>query len=543
MLRLCAFMCLLAMTLAIPRRQRQTTLAPTTQHRNEDPMKGYTSSKLGLIEELMRGYTEHGPNKDQETPVRSIQTQPSAELSPAFLAEYEEQDFTEEDFSKTQDHFGIPGQDYTKPVGEYPGSVTGTTGTKPYNNQQPESTVPKEALDNIHSNAQAWFDSLAESAGKFSAEDVASFRGIPGVNFPDYEDIPSTPFTCFDKQYLPGFYADMDTGCQVFHMCFENRKVSFLCPVGTVFNQALLTCDYWHHSDCSRTPLHYSSNVGIGYNPNRGQNPHDPTNEYEKGFSNHSSSHDTSKGTPVPETQVNTPRPNHETDQSRNSNQGTVVPEVNKGKQPPRKPAEPQDEYNFSAHRYLDLFLRFFPIKAKVTMFPENGQTKVEAITSIGDSMKQRITVYPVANNSKVVAEASIGERRRQNRPQVGGYSAVNQAPERQNQKKGKDIDQSVFNDIDDAFAIVRRVLEHVGRLLPRTTTVNNNEESTSNSGAAISGRRSSCRCRIGPHSHDRHHPGRPKHCRCHRPLTALNPRFIVKPVVTIYNRSTRVFK
>ncbi|GBM35848.1 hypothetical protein AVEN_134662-1 [Araneus ventricosus] len=314
-------------------------------------------------------------------------------------------------------------------------------------------------------------------------------------------------------------------------MCFDNRKVSFLCPVGTVFNQALLTCDYWQNTDCSRTPLHYDSNAGIG-RPNHGKNPYDDTNKYDKEPSEHntqdnSSSLDTSKGTVVPETQVHTPGTNQEADQSKNSNVGVVSSEVDQGKQSSRKPTKPRNEYNFSAYRYLDLFLRFFPIKAKVTMFPENGKTKVEAITSIGNSMRQRISVYPVANNSKIVAVASIGEKRRQNRPKAGGYSTVTQAPEIQNQRKSKDIDQSVFTDIDNAFAIVRRVLEHVGRLLPRTTTVTSNEGVTSN--PPISGRRSSCRCRIGSQSYNRQ-PGHPKHCRCYQPLPTLNPRFIVKP-------------
>ncbi|GFS48608.1 chitin-binding type-2 domain-containing protein [Trichonephila inaurata madagascariensis] len=44
---------------------------------------------------------------------------------------------------------------------------------------------------------------------------VGSIRGIPGVHYPDYSEIPVTSFTCSDKKYVPGFYADLETGCQV----------------------------------------------------------------------------------------------------------------------------------------------------------------------------------------------------------------------------------------------------------------------------------------------------------------------------------------
>ncbi|CAL1267547.1 unnamed protein product [Larinioides sclopetarius] len=86
---------------------------------------------------------------------------------------------------------------------------------------------------------------------------VGSFRAIPGVHFPNYDDIPITSFTCAGK-HIPGFYADLETGCQVFHVCYPHRRESFLCPVGTTFNQAILACDYWYSSNCSLAPLYYN---------------------------------------------------------------------------------------------------------------------------------------------------------------------------------------------------------------------------------------------------------------------------------------------
>ncbi|KAF8767858.1 U-scoloptoxin(01)-Cw1a like protein [Argiope bruennichi] len=88
---------------------------------------------------------------------------------------------------------------------------------------------------------------------------VGSIRAIPGMHFPNYEDIPITSFTCAGK-HIPGFYADLETGCQVFHVCYPHRRESFLCPIGTTFNQAILACDYWYSSNCSLAPLYFHSN-------------------------------------------------------------------------------------------------------------------------------------------------------------------------------------------------------------------------------------------------------------------------------------------
>ncbi|PRD34424.1 UNVERIFIED_CONTAM: hypothetical protein NCL1_14659 [Trichonephila clavipes] len=88
---------------------------------------------------------------------------------------------------------------------------------------------------------------------------IGSILGVPGEDFPDYYDIPITTFTCANKKRIPGFYADLETGCQVFHVCWPHRRESFLCPVGTVFNQAILACDYWYSTDCSLSPLYYDN--------------------------------------------------------------------------------------------------------------------------------------------------------------------------------------------------------------------------------------------------------------------------------------------
>ncbi|XP_073827946.1 chitin-binding domain protein thawb [Musca autumnalis] len=72
--------------------------------------------------------------------------------------------------------------------------------------------------------------------------------GRPGIDFPIYPRIPKTSFSC--RTYGNGYFADMETDCQVFHICEEGRKISFLCPNGTIFQQSELTCDWWFKVNC-----------------------------------------------------------------------------------------------------------------------------------------------------------------------------------------------------------------------------------------------------------------------------------------------------
>lgn len=60
---------------------------------------------------------------------------------------------------------------------------------------------------------------------------------------------------------------------QVFHICHENgRRSSFLCPVGTVFNQEYLVCDWWYNVDCVGSSKYYSSDTLQGYSSNSKNN-------------------------------------------------------------------------------------------------------------------------------------------------------------------------------------------------------------------------------------------------------------------------------
>ncbi|KAG5678668.1 hypothetical protein PVAND_008321 [Polypedilum vanderplanki] len=55
-------------------------------------------------------------------------------------------------------------------------------------------------------------------------------------------NIIDSQFSCDERE--PGFYADIENDCQIFHRCLQERKevFSFICPEQTVFDQRILVC-------------------------------------------------------------------------------------------------------------------------------------------------------------------------------------------------------------------------------------------------------------------------------------------------------------
>ncbi|XP_055341026.1 uncharacterized protein LOC129590069 [Paramacrobiotus metropolitanus] len=111
-------------------------------------------------------------------------------------------------------------------------------------------------------------ESLRPNIGNNAAVLQQAVRtAIPGVTFPQLSSIPVTSFNCSNIPHV-GFYADVETGCQVYRRCRGQRMASYLCPNGTLFNQITLTCDWWYNVNCSRSkPFYMYSNIRL-YNPN-----------------------------------------------------------------------------------------------------------------------------------------------------------------------------------------------------------------------------------------------------------------------------------
>ena len=70
------------------------------------------------------------------------------------------------------------------------------------------------------------------------------------------------------KILLSGYYADPSppSRCQIFHVCVSlspHPMFSFLCPNGTVFNQAYFICDWWFNVNCKQAESLYVKNEEV----------------------------------------------------------------------------------------------------------------------------------------------------------------------------------------------------------------------------------------------------------------------------------------
>lgn len=152
-------------------------------------------------------------------------------------------------------------QSYAQPANRPAAPSSSSPGVKrPRQQQQQQPVQTQQRLDSESVASPATEDPLSDSEPAL----YGSVAGAPGVDFPGYTRIPKTSFTCEGKGFDFGFYADEETGCQVYHVCWSGRRESFLCGVGTVFNQAILACDYWHSVDCSKSSQFYGVNSELG---------------------------------------------------------------------------------------------------------------------------------------------------------------------------------------------------------------------------------------------------------------------------------------
>ncbi|XP_040580809.1 uncharacterized protein [Lepeophtheirus salmonis] len=103
-----------------------------------------------------------------------------------------------------------------------------------------------------------------------------SIPGEPGVDYPIFDSVQDTGFSCDDKVF-GGYYADPAMGCQAYHVCLSDPiagssyPASFLCPNGTIFQQKIFNCDWWYNVDCSEAESFYGLAVNA-FASNPGEN-------------------------------------------------------------------------------------------------------------------------------------------------------------------------------------------------------------------------------------------------------------------------------
>jgi len=118
-------------------------------------------------------------------------------------------------------------------------------GLKAIDFQFPKANYPKELLESLN---------IRPEPPKFEypsiRKDLINKDGKPSKTYPTFAEIPKTSFQC-PENLSSGVFSDIETSCQVWHMCEKGTKHSFLCANGTVFNEKVGVCDHWYNVDCS----------------------------------------------------------------------------------------------------------------------------------------------------------------------------------------------------------------------------------------------------------------------------------------------------
>lgn len=196
----------------------------------------------------------------------------------------------------------------------------------------------------------------------------------------------------------------------MFHACLSHRQESFLCPVGTTFNQAILTCDFWYSSNCSLASYYYNVNaqyrVGAGGKESKTLFMEDaPTGKNGK-------------------IEFTSP---------------TDIPKM--------KEAD------------LSLVMKLLPVKAKVVVYPEtvNTRSKIEAEASIGKRRKSK-------DVKKVTEKAETEIFESEYIPDKSAYSSGHNHESAM--ASAKDKTAYARHGLNSAFSKVKEVLDFVGNIV-----------------------------------------------------------------------------
>ncbi|CAH1635653.1 unnamed protein product [Spodoptera littoralis] len=149
-------------------------------------------------------------------------------------------------------------------------SIDAQSDPEPEQPTLPDAEFPEEPyLAPVNTPSQQ-LDELSPGVGSSqhfplqqASDDEGGTPGRPGIDYPILTTIPTTSFDCKTQRYK-GFFADPETRCQVWHYCDLNGgQASFLCPNGTIFSQAGLTCDWWFNVRCATTTQLYVLNESL----------------------------------------------------------------------------------------------------------------------------------------------------------------------------------------------------------------------------------------------------------------------------------------
>jgi len=117
-------------------------------------------------------------------------------------------------------------------------------------NQQPFQT--RNTQGNSRTQGKFVWDLLKVPLTPPEVAALQNLRGAAAYPTYSYDNLPRTSFSCASKAQ-PGFYADVDAQCQVWHRCDQSgNQTDFICVNSTLFNQITLVCDSWYNVDCGQ---------------------------------------------------------------------------------------------------------------------------------------------------------------------------------------------------------------------------------------------------------------------------------------------------
>ncbi|XP_039287955.1 probable serine/threonine-protein kinase clkA [Nilaparvata lugens] len=156
------------------------------------------------------------------------------------------------------------GREYSQPTAP---AVNQVPLQEEHHNERPDYETQPNDEDYLNPaerpRGRPYAGSLAEELDGATGEEdpEKSIPGSPEQDYPVFEEIPRTSFSCRDKP-VPAYYADVEARCQVFHICdVGGHKHSFLCPNGSVFNQKYLVCDWWYDFACENAENLFSKQL------------------------------------------------------------------------------------------------------------------------------------------------------------------------------------------------------------------------------------------------------------------------------------------
>ena len=153
-----------------------------------------------------------------------------------------------------------PGQGPSGPSGSYPGQPD---SNYPQGGSRGPARYPGSGQNYPGSGSNFGTTSYSDSdTGSYEGGDYSAIPGEPDIDYPILSYIPQTSFSC-KSQALPGYYADVETRCQVFHVCSNNITYDFLCPNGTIFSQEDFVCVWWNQFTCESAPGLYELNAKL----------------------------------------------------------------------------------------------------------------------------------------------------------------------------------------------------------------------------------------------------------------------------------------